>query len=94
MFNLGQSIYIPPLAKNGDVKLTAHLMAVSVCKRSISLLSELERKASKDIKACLTSSLIFLTVSPFCKETEKKKLAWADEANRYTIFCHENKERK
>lgn len=31
MFNLGQHIYTPPLAKNGDVKRSAHLMAASVC---------------------------------------------------------------
>lgn len=31
MFNLGQRIYTPPLAKNGDIKRSAHLMAASVC---------------------------------------------------------------
>lgn len=31
MFNLGQYFYTPPLAKNGDVKRSAHLMAASVC---------------------------------------------------------------
>lgn len=67
MFNLGQHIYTPLLAKNGDVKLFARLMAASVCTCWTRCSQSWKRRQVKTSKLVLpppsSSSLSHLSVN-------------------------------